>query len=142
MEKHNDQRDENKPLYPSPTDTPTPTPTEQLSALGAIYETARQTYHDAVLSLCAELPVREAFEARLSLVEGIPDFRPERDIDFEEVGRITYEGVAEGYFDVELPGADDPRYTWDFRGECQDHDVFVGWIAVEICQPEEVDWVY
>jgi hypothetical protein len=113
------------------------TPTEQLSALCASYETARQTYHDAVLSLCSELPVREAFEARLSLVEGIPEFRPERDIDFEVEGRIMYEGMDSGYFDVEIPGADDPRYTWEFRGEYQDHDVFVGWITVELCQTGE-----
>ena len=112
--------------------TTTQTPAEQLDKLSADFERVREAYNTAVLSLCTELPVCQVFDARLSLVEGISSFDP--DIDFEEEGRITYEGVDIGYFDVELQGTDYPRYNREFSGEYQDHDVFVGRITVQLTE--------
>ena len=112
----------------------TTTPAERLAKLSADFERAREAYNTAVLSLCEELPVCEAFEARLSLIEGIPEFRQTEEMD--EDGIVMYEGVDNGCFDVELPGPDDPRYSWEFSGEYQDHDVFVGCITIQLTEED------
>lgn len=114
------------------THTHVSTPTKRLASLFKIYESVQKSHFEAVLSLCSELSPLEAFEARLALIENIPEFRQIVDEDEDEDNIFVYEGVSCGSFDVDIPGHEDPRYIWEFSGHYEDHDVFVGRFTIEV----------
>jgi len=84
-----------------------------------------------VLALCSDLSPLEAFEARLS-ISAMSDMTKE--IHEEEDGCIfKYESVGFSVFDdTELPGEEDPRYTWVLEEDQQDHDVCIRTIYVTV----------
>ena len=120
------------------TNTHVSTPTQRLVALFKIYESVQKSHCEAVLSLCSELSPQEAFEARLALIENIPEFQQIVDEDVDEEGIFVYEGISCGRFDVDIQGPEDPRYNWEFSGHHEDHDVFVGRITIEVYNTDDI----